>query len=91
MACETGPETAVVTRDSAGVSITFSNRPAWEPGQGWRVAPDPATDTVILYDLSLGRITDFPLQRGAATLRPGPPTRSAAPASGRDGTPAGPG
>lgn len=39
--CDRGPATAVVTRDSAGVTITLSNLPAWGPGQGWEVAAEP--------------------------------------------------
>lgn len=35
--CEGAPPEPVVTRDSAGVTITFSNAPAWDQ-DGWRLA-----------------------------------------------------
>ena len=40
--CGGGPDTPVVTRDSAGVAIMLSNVPAWGAGQGWEVGAEPA-------------------------------------------------
>lgn len=41
-ACEGGPGTPVVSRDSAGIAITLSNVPGWGPDQGWEIAAEPA-------------------------------------------------
>jgi len=43
-ACAPGeeePEGGVLYRDSAGVEIVESTRPAWEEGVGWTVGPEP--------------------------------------------------
>ena len=37
------PDTAVV-RDSAGVRIVENSRPLWQPGEEWRLSPDPVVD-----------------------------------------------
>jgi hypothetical protein len=40
--CESSPESpASMTRDSAGITIVESVRPAWEEDTGWRVGGDP--------------------------------------------------
>lgn len=40
-ACDAGPDTPVVTRDSAGVTITRSYQPAWTPETAWRIGSEP--------------------------------------------------
>lgn len=40
-----GAAPAAVVRDSAGITIVESTRPAWGEGEGWRVAADP---TVVI-------------------------------------------
>lgn len=40
----TGPSTAVITRDSAGVRIVESTRPAWGEDEGWSVDSMPSLD-----------------------------------------------
>lgn len=39
--CGGAPADPVVTRDSAGVAITFSNLPAWTAETAWRVGAEP--------------------------------------------------
>lgn len=63
---DSGP--AVVRTEQDGVEIVTSNRPAWEPGQGWTVDPEP--------DLVIGENTEdldyvFSSVRGLLTLPDG--------------------
>ncbi len=39
--CGGGPDTPVVSRDSAGVAITLSHTPAWTAESAWRLAAEP--------------------------------------------------
>lgn len=39
--CERRPATPVVTRDSAGVTITLSHQPAWGTDAVWRIGAEP--------------------------------------------------
>lgn len=42
--CATEPAPATTARDSAGVRVVESRRPAWSDGEGWRVDPEPLMD-----------------------------------------------
>ena len=39
--CDRAPATPSVTRDSAGVTITWSERPAWGDTDAWRIGTEP--------------------------------------------------
>lgn len=44
-----GTDDHVVVRDSAGITIVENQTPAWLPGEGWRLAPEP-TLTIGMLD-----------------------------------------
>jgi len=42
------PESGVVVRDSAGITIVENTAPVWAVGQGWSVAPEPSLTIGVL-------------------------------------------
>lgn len=67
--CGTGPADPVVTRDSAGVSITLSNLPAWSPDAGWRI--DAEAPRMVVGGLAGQRPYEFTTVGDARLLEDG--------------------
>ena len=59
-----GPSSAVVVRDSAGVTIVESMAPQWAEGEGWRLSEEP----VVTIGIDDGP-EEYSLFKVAATLR----------------------
>ena len=66
VSCDRAPDSPpFVVRDSAGIRIVENTNPLWQPGQEWRLSPEP------VVDIGGGETEEQQLFRVAGALRLG--------------------